>query len=61
MSEPLFVPPTHLLDVAGADKTKCGISMRRDEALPVVLAEHAPMHVAGRDMQICPACGESVR
>lgn len=37
----------HILDSTNATTTRCGIKRKDDEALPFVLAQFVPMHVAG--------------
>jgi hypothetical protein len=46
--------PTHLLALAGATHTLCGLKAR--DALPQVLAAAAQAHIDGHGMVVCPDC-----
>jgi hypothetical protein len=55
--------PTHIVDTAGARRTRCGRTDKRGPAMPYVLVTFVQAHIdgharVGKAFTLCPDCAE---
>ena len=48
--------PTHIIEVPGARRTRCGLT--GDKRYPYVVAAAVPAHIEGCGMIVCATCAQ---